>query len=95
MLLIGNALLEYGLPLALQLPEQIEHKLIEVLDRKFRVLPQGSSLMLHYILSIHIQLMDLGPAEVVCEPRLLLFAIELVLGGVLAGRDKDDSLIQS
>ena len=95
MLLIRNALLEYSLPLPLQLAEQIQHELIEVLDRKFGVLPQGSSLMLHDILSIHIQLMNLGPAEVICEPRLLLFAIELVLGGVLAGRNKDDSLIES
>lgn len=67
MLLIRNPLFEDSLALPLELPKQVQYKLIQILDRKLGIFAKSCSLMLHNILSIHIQLMYLSSAKVISK----------------------------
>jgi hypothetical protein len=94
LLLVGNALLEDGLPAALELAEEVEDELVQVADGQFGVLAELLEVVLDDVLGVHVQLVDVGALEVVAELRLLLLGIELVPGGVLAGRDENDGLVE-
>jgi hypothetical protein len=95
MLLIRDPLFENRLAFAFELAEEIQYELVEIFDGELGIFAQSCSLMLHDILSIHVQLVDLSASEIICESGLLVIAIELILGRVLARRDKDNRLIQS
>ena len=93
-LLIHEPLLEDGLALALQPPEQEQDKLLQVLYLEFRLVAQFVNIVFDDVLSLHVHLVELVVFQKITKSRFFLLDVELVFSGVLTRRNENYRLIE-
>lgn len=93
-LFVHNTLLKDCFSLTFQSPEEKKHEFFQVLDLQFRLFAQLTYIVLYYVLSLHIHLVELIVFKKISKSRFFLLNVKLIFPRILSWRNKNDGLVE-